>query len=150
MFTRPASQGTRVHQMALYIVFESPLQMLADNPSNYRREQECTDFIVKIPVTWDETRVIGAAVGDYVIIARRKGDSWYVGVLTDWNPREFELKLDFLDSGEYNAIIFEDGINADRYAADYRRLEKTISASDVLNIKMAPGGGWAAIIEKRK
>ncbi len=149
MYTRPASQGTRVHQMALYVTFESPLQMLADNPSNYKKEQVCTDFIVKVPVTWDETRVLEASVGEYLVVARRKGDDWFIGGITDWSDREFDLDLSFLGSDMYDAVIFNDGINADRYASDYSREEKTISGSETLKIKMAPGGGWVARFRKK-
>ena len=150
MFTRPASQGTRVHQMALYIAYESPLQMMADNPVNYRREQECTDFIAAVPVTWDKTLVLEAKVGDYLIIARRKGNTWYLGGLSDSEARSFEIDISSLGSGDYNAVIFEDGINADRYASDYKKLEKTISSTEMLTIEMAPGGGWAARLTKKE
>lgn len=144
MFTRPASQGTRVHQMALYVAFESPLQMLADNPVNYRREQECTSFISSVPVVWDETKVIEAKVGDYFIVARRKGSEWFVGALTDWETRSFEIDMDFLGEGEFNAEIFEDGINASSNAQDYLKTQRTINSTETLTVKMAPGGGWVA------
>lgn len=148
MFNRPASMGTRVHQMAMYIAYESPLQMLADSPSNYRKEHECTEFIAGVPVVWNETRVLAAAVGDYLVIARRSGDEWFVGAMTDWEAREFEIDLSFLGGGEYKAVIFSDGINADRYAQDYKKTETVISKDDKLTIKMAPGGGYAARITK--
>ncbi len=148
MYTRPASQGTRVHQMAMYVAYESPLQMLADNPVNYKREQECTDFICMVPVAWDETKVIEGKVGDYLVIARRKGETWYIGALTDRESREFDLDISFMKEGEYNVTVFYDGINAARYASDYNREEKTISTSGLLNIKMAPGGGWVAKFER--
>lgn len=146
MFTRPSSQGTRVHQMALYVVFESPLQMLSDSPSNYTKEQECTDFIVNVPVVWDDTKVLDAKVGDYVLIARRSGKEWFLGGLTDWNSRELELDLSFLPSGEYSMDIFSDGLNADRHAQDYKHLKSSIKAGDKIQISMAPGGGWIARI----
>jgi alpha-glucosidase len=148
MDTRPASQGTRVHQMALYIAYESPLQMMADSPSNYRKEQECTDFIAAIPTTWDETKVLEAKIGDYLVVARRSGNTWYVGGMTDWDSRSFDLDLSFIGEGNYNITIFEDGLNADSYAQDYISTERTISLPDLLHIKMAPGGGWAARIDK--
>ncbi len=149
MFNRPASMGTRVHQMAMYVAYESPLQMLADSPSNYRKEHECTEFIAGVPVVWDETRVLEAAVGDYLVIARRSGDEWFVGAMTDREGREFEIDLSFLEEGEYSAVIFSDGVNADRYAQDYKKTETVISKDDKLAIKMAPGGGYAARITKR-
>ena len=148
MFNRPASMGTRVHQMAMYVAYESPLQMLADNPSNYRKEHECTEFIAGVPVVWDETRVLEAAVGDYLVIARRSGDEWFIGAMTDWKGREFEIDLSFLDGGEYNAVIFSDGINAERFAQDYKKDKITITKDDKLKIKMAPGGGFVARITK--
>ena len=110
MYSRPASQGTRVHQMALYIAYESPLQMMADNPSNYRKEQECTDFIADIPVVWDETRVLKAKIGDYLVVARRSGSTWYVGGMTDWESRVFDIDLSFIGEGDYHITMFEDGI----------------------------------------
>ena len=120
LFSRPASQGTRVHQMAFYVVFESPLQMLADNPTNFMKEQECTDFIVDVPVVWDDIKVLEAKVGDYLLVARRSGKEWFVGGLTDWSPRDMDVDLSFLGQGDFKMEIFQDGINADRYAGDYR------------------------------
>jgi alpha-glucosidase len=149
MFTRPASQGTRVHQMALYTIFESPLQMLADNPSNYMREQECTDFITAIPVTWDETIVLAGEIGQYIAIARRKGDVWYMGALAGNDARELTLDAGFLGDGEYRVTIFSDGINADRYVSDYSKSEETFSGGKMFTVKMAPGGGWVARIEMK-
>ena len=149
MFNRPASLGTRAHQMALYVVFESPLQMLADNPSNYKREPECTSFMSQVPVVWDETKVLEAAIGDYVIIARRSGKEWYIGALTDWTGREFSLDLSFLSPGSYTVTSFSDGINADRYASDYKKGVSTVSEKSTLDIKLAPGGGWVARISPK-
>ena len=149
-FTRPASQGTRVHQMALYVVFESPLQMLSDTPSNYMKEQECTDFIVKVPVVWDDLKVLEGKVGNYILLARRSGTEWFVGGLTDWNRRELQLDLSFLPSGEYEMEIFRDGINADRHAQDYKHIKVSIKSGEKMNIDLAPGGGWVARISPRK
>jgi len=150
MFTRPASQGTRVHQMALYAIFESPLQMMADNPSNYMKEQECTSFICAIPTTWDETVVLAGKVGEYIAVARRNGDTWYLGALAGTEARELTFDAGFLGSGDYIATIFSDGINADRNVSDYSRSEETFAADKVFTIKMAPGGGWVARIEVKK
>ena len=149
VFTRPMSLGTRCHQLAMYVVFESPLQMLADSPSNYLREPECLRFLSAVPTVWDETRVLAARVGDYVALARRHGDEWYIGAMTDWTPRELTLDLSFLGEGAFCIEIFEDGVNADRNAIDYRRVEKTITADESLTISLAPGGGWAARITPR-
>jgi alpha-glucosidase len=149
IFNRPESQGTRVHQMALYVVFESPLQMLADNPSNYIKEQECTDFIVKTPVVWDDLKVLQAKVGDYILLARRSGKDWFVGALTDWNPRILEANLSFLGDGNFTMEIFQDGINADRFAQDYKHFKIGVNSGDKIKINLAPGGGWVAKISPK-
>jgi len=149
VFSRPASQGTRVHQMALYVVFESPLQMLADSPSNYEREKECTGFIAGVPVVWDDLKVLQAKTGDYVLLARKNGKNWFVGGLTDWSARDLELDLSFLEPGEYTMEIFEDGINADRYAGDYSHRFLEVRPGIKMKIHMAPGGGWAAKISPK-
>lgn len=148
VFTRPMSQGTRCHQIAMYVVYEAPLQMMADNPTNYLKEKECAGFISRIPVTWDETKVLEAKVGDYIAVARKKDVNWYIGAMTDWQPREFKIKFDFLDQGNYKIEIMQDGINAAKCAIDYKYLTKEINSDSVLRIKLAPGGGWAAIIKK--
>lgn len=145
-FERPVSMGTRCHQVAMYIVFESPLQMMCENPSIYRKEQETVDFITQIPTTWDETIALEAAIGKYVVLARRKEDSWYIAAMTNWESREFEIELDFL-KGDFEMILMKDGINADRYAEDYVKETRSVSAGEKINISMAQGGGWAAILK---
>jgi alpha-glucosidase len=145
----PMSQGTRVHQMAMYTLFEAPLQMLADSPSKYMKEQECTDFIAKVPTVFDETVALDGEVGEYLTLARRKGDVWYIASMTDWTPRDCTIDLSFLGEGSYEAEIFSDGINADREATDYKKEVRTVTSGDKLNIHMAPGGGWTARIWKR-
>ena len=145
-FTRPASQGTRVHQMSMYVIYESPLQMLSDSPSNYMKEQACTDFIVKVPVVWDDIKVLAAKTGDYLLLARRSGSEWFVGGMTDWTPRQLELDLSFLPAGEFMMDIFQDGINATRHAQDYKHVKKSVKSGDRVKIEMAPGGGWVARI----
>jgi len=149
VFYRPASQGTRVHQMAMYVVYESPLQMLADSPSNYKRNQECTTFIAGVPVTWDETRVLSAKTGDYIIIARRKDETWYLAAMTDWDARTLEADLSFLPAGDYTWEIFSDGINADHYGEDYKHVTVNAGATARTEISMAPGGGWVAKITRK-
>jgi alpha-glucosidase len=144
----PMSQGTRCQQLAMYVVYESPIQILADSPTMYMKEQESTDFIVKIPFTFDETVAMDGKVGEYAAIARKKGNSWFVGAMTDWTPRDLTLDFSFLGAGTYQATIFKDGINADREATDYKKEVIKISSIDKLNIHMAPGGGWVARIEK--
>ena len=142
----PMSQGTRSHQLAMYTVFEAPLQMLSDNPTVYLKEQESTDFISKVPTVFDETVAIDGAVGDFVAIARKKNDVWYAGILNNWNARDITLDFSFLGTGNYQAEIFKDGMNAERDATDYKRELILISPSTKINIHLAPGGGWAARI----
>jgi len=147
-FTRPMSLGTRCHQLAMYVVYESPLQMLADSPSNYLRERMCMEFLSQVPVIWDETKVLQAAVSDYILMARRSGDTWYVGAMTDWTPRELSCDLSFLGEGKFQARIWQDGVNASRRARDFATRELLANASDSLSVLLAPGGGWVAILEK--
>lgn len=142
----PMSQGTRAHQLAMYTLFEAPLQMMADNPTAYMKEPESTGFIAKVPTVFDETVALDGQVGEYAAVARRKGNTWYVGALTNWTGREITLDFSFLGEGAYEAEIFQDGVNADRNATDYKKVTKKVSKSDKINIRMAPGGGWAARI----
>ncbi len=146
--SNPMSQGTRCHQLAMYVIYEVPLQMLSDNPTIYMKEQECTDFITSVPVCFDETIALDGKVGEYAALARRKRDVWFAGAMTNWDPREMTIDLSFLGPGEYRAIIFRDGINADRQASDYVRETRTVSSSDALKFKLFPGGGWSARFEK--
>ena len=146
----PMSQGTRCQQLAMYIIFEAPLQMLSDNPTTYMKEQECTDFITRVPTTFDEILPLDGKVGEYVALARKKGDTWYVGAMSSWDARDLTLDFSFLDDGMYEMVVFKDGINSDREATDYKKEIMKISSGDKLNIKLAPGGGWAARIEKIK
>ena len=147
--SNPMAQGTRCHQLAMYTVFEAPLQMLSDNPTAYMREQESTDFIAAVPTTFDETVALDGKVGEFVSIARRKGTTWFVGAMSSWTPREATIDLSFLGDGTYKAITFEDGINADRDATDYVRKEVTVTSKDKIKIQMAPGGGWAGRFVKQ-
>ena len=146
-----ASIGTRAYQMALFVVFESGLQMLADNPTLYYREEECTRFITGVPVTWDETRALHAEAGKYTVVAKRKGDKWYIGAINAGNDAEgisFDIPLDFLSPGKsYRMESFEDGINAFRQAMDYRRKVRQVASADTISIHLTRNGGWAAVIE---
>jgi alpha-glucosidase len=150
IFDLPMSMTTRSHQIALYVIYESPLQMLADSPSRYRSEPECTRFIAGVPSVWDETVVLDAVIADYVLLARRTGDIWYVGALTDGSRRELELDLSFLPPGAYSMILFSDGPNADRAAMDYRRSDRRVQAGEKVILELAPGGGAAAMISPVK
>ena len=144
IFARPMSQGTRCHQLALYVVFESPLQMLADSPTHYRREPECLEFLSAVPTVWDETRVLDARIGEHVAVARRSGRDWYVGAITDWNPREITVDLSFLPAGNHRLDEYADGVNASRRADDYRKTTRTVTNATKLTLKLAEGGGYAA------
>ena len=146
----PMSQGTRAHQAALYVVFESPLQMLCDSPSHYLREAEFTAFIAAVPTVWDETVGLAASVGEYAAVARRSGEKWYIGAITDWTARTLEAPLKFLDGGRYRMKVFADGVNADRIARDYRTETREVTRDDAIALRMAPGGGWAAVLEPVK
>jgi alpha-glucosidase len=138
----PMTQGTRLHQLAMYVVYESPLQYLAGNICDYLKEPEYATFFSRIPVEWDETIVLKGKISDYILIARRRGNDWWVGAMTDWTPRSLELELSFLGSGNFEAEIYKDGINADVYASDYSTEKKRVSGIDKITVKMAPGGGW--------
>ncbi len=146
----PMSQGTRAHQVAMYTTFDAPLQMLADSPSKYMKEQETTDFIAQIPTTWDEVVALGGELGEYTILARRKGARWYVAAMTNWTARDLTIDLGKLglSSGSHRAEIFCDGMNADREATDYKHIVTTVSANERLAVHLAPGGGWSAIINQ--
>ena len=146
IFTEPMSPGTRCHQLGMYVIFESPLQMLSDNPSNYYREPECMEFLADVPSVWDDTKVLNAKVSDYITIARRSGKTWYVGAMTDWDARSLQISLDFLEEGTYKMKLWKDGINAAKHAADFETEELEVSKTSKIKIDMAPGGGWVAVI----
>ncbi|MDZ7394043.1 MAG: glycoside hydrolase family 97 protein [candidate division KSB1 bacterium] len=144
IMTLPMSQGTRCHQLAMYVVYESPLQMLADSPTHYLREPECMDFLASVPTVWDETHALDGQVGQYILVARRNGSEWYVGAMTNWTPRDLVVDFSFLAPGRYQLQAYQDGVNADRCAMDFKRVFKTIDAGHKEIIHLAPGGGWAA------
>ena len=137
----PMSQGTRVHQMAMYTTFEAPLQMLADSPTKYMQNQECTDFIAQVPTTFDETIALDGRLGEYIVIARRKDFRWYVGAITNWEKRDLELDLSVLPNfGAKSGHIFRDGINADRVAKDF--VSETVQVmGNKVKVHLAEGGG---------
>ncbi|WP_372847204.1 glycoside hydrolase family 97 C-terminal domain-containing protein, partial [Pontiella sp.] len=146
----PGSQGTRCHQLAMYVVYLSPLQMLADTPTKYRKNPECMPFLSAVPCTWDETVVLHAQVGESLAVARRKADTWYIGAMTDWTPRELECRLAFLGQGDYRLSYWQDGPNAATDATDTDIGTSTVNATSKLTLKLAPGGGYAAILEPKK
>jgi alpha-glucosidase len=146
IYSAPMSMGTRCHQLAMYVVFESPLQMLCDNPSNYLNEPECMEFLSAVPTVWDTTIVLSAKVGDQIAIARKHGEEWYIGAMTNWDPRSVEIDFSFLGDGQYSMEVYEDGNNAHRHAADYKKVTTSITSEEKMAILLAPGGGWAARI----
>ncbi|MEO3404625.1 glycoside hydrolase family 97 protein [Mucilaginibacter sp. CAU 1740] len=142
--------GTRAYQLALYVVFESGVQMLADNPTLYYRSPDCTEFITSVPTTWDETKALAAEAGELAVVAKRKGTRWFVGAITNGKEttRSVELNFDFLEKGKtYTMTYFEDGINAGRQAMDYRQKSMQVKAGDKITIKMVRNGGWAAVLK---
>lgn len=143
---QPMSQGTRTQQLAQYVVYDSPLQYLAGTPSDYRAEPAFTRILAGIPTTWDETRPLQGEIGEYLAVARRKGDVWYIAAMGDWTARTLQVALSFLPAGEYEATIVADGMNADRYAADYRMETRALDSMESLRIRLAPGGGFVARI----
>lgn len=145
-FDLPASVGTRCHQLGMYVVYESPLQMLADSPSNYYREPVCMEFLSQVPVVWDETRVLKASVGEYVIVARRHGDAWYIGGMAGEKGQKFEIDLDFI-KGNKTLTYWEDGVNVDMNANDVARRTRKVKQGDKITITMYDGGGYAAVIK---
>ena len=148
IFNHPMSLGTRCHQLAMYVVYESPLQMLADSPSNYLREPETMEFLAAVPTEWDDSKALDGKIGQYVAMARRNGADWYVGAMTNWSPRELEINLSFLPEGNFQMDAYQDGQNADRMGSDYKLVRMQVNRTTKLRIKLASGGGWAARIRK--
>lgn len=146
-FEHPMGIGTRCHELAKYVVYESPLQMLCDSPSKYRQERDSLDMIARIPSVWDDTLVLDGRIGEFIVTARRKGESWYVGAMSNENARILELELGFLSDGvSYSVHGMEDGVNAHRHAEDYRMVSDTVTCADQLRLKLAPGGGWVGVL----
>jgi len=148
-YQNPVSMGTRCHQLACYVVHDSPFTMLCDAPTNYEREQACVDLITSIPDTFDETRILQGKLGEYIVTARRSGNNWYIGGQTNWDSRHLTLPLSFLGNGSYEATIATDGINANHNAEDYRIERKTLKAGDTLDINLASGGGFVISFSKK-
>jgi len=142
------SQGTRTHQLAQFIVYENPLQLFAGNPSDGYNEIGFTTFLASMHTTWDDTKVLDAKLGDYVVLARKKDNDWYLAALTDWTARELTVDLSFLGDGMYRALSCADGINAEKDASDYSMGYELIDRNKKLDIKMAPGGGYVVKLIK--
>jgi alpha-glucosidase len=148
IFGQPMALGTRCHQLAMYVVFESPLEMLSDSPSNYMREPEAMEFLGPIPSVWDETRALDGRISEYALVARRTGNEWYIGGMTDWTARELHVDFSFLPEGNFWLDAYQDGVNADHYASDYKKTKIQVNRSTKLKIKLAPGGGWAGHVHQ--
>lgn len=146
---KPMSQGTRCHQLAMFVVYDNPLQIFSGNPSQGYLEPKFMEFLGSLPTTWDETKILDAKVGNYIVTARQKGNNWYIGGMTDWAPRDFSIKLDFIGAGGYEMTSCTDGINADKYAADYTLASKAVTKNDVVNVHLAPGGGFLLRLVKK-
>ena len=142
--SQPMAMGTRCNQLAMYVVYDAPLQMLSDSPSNYMREPETMEFLGPVPTEWDDTKVLDAKIAEYVLVARRNGNDWYLGAMTDWDARDLDVDFSFLPEGNFNLDAYQDGVNADRNASDYRKTTTPVSRTTKLKIHLAPGGGWAA------
>jgi alpha-glucosidase len=138
----PISYGTRCHQLAMFVVYDSPIQIFSGNPSQGYLEPAFMDLLGSIPTGWDETKIIEAKVGEYIVSSRKKNNDWYIAGMNNWNSREQTIKLDFLDAGEYSATVCTDGINAEKYAADYTISQLSVNKTSELKIKSAPGGGF--------
>lgn len=141
---RPMALGTRCQQLAMYVVYESPLQMLSDSPSNYEREPESLEFLREVPTEWDDTVPLDGKIAEYVVVARRNGKDWYLGAMSNWTARDLEIDLSFLPSGNFTMDAYADGINADRMASDYKKTTTQVNKTTKLKVHLAPGGGYAA------
>ncbi len=145
--SEPMSQGTRCRQLALYVVFESPFNMLCDNPSNYMREPESTDFIAAIPTVWDESIVLDGKMGEYIVTARRKGDVWYIGGITDWTARDIEVDCSFFWEIRHITPLYLKTESMLTVSDDYKRESFSVKKDSKLKIHLAPGGGFALQIK---
>ncbi len=143
----PTVMATRTNQLAMMVVFESALQVICDSPDNYRKSPAGLDFLKIVPTTWDETRVLNEQMGDYITVARRSGDEWFIGSMTDGDGRELEIPLSFLASGNYKATIWQDGEDAGEHPANLVREEQTVGAGDVIHARLASGGGHVVYIQ---
>ncbi len=147
-FENPVGYGTRSHQLGMFVVYYAPLQMLCDAPTEYEKYPDILGYLSEVPVTWDETVAVDGKLGEFAVVARRKGTDWYIGGLTDWNERQIEIDLSELVEGSYEAEIFRDGINANRLADDYIHETRRVSDTGTLSILMKKGGGFAAVLRK--
>ena len=146
--SNPMSYGTRAHQLGMYVVYYGPLQMLCDAPTQYEKYPDILEFLSTVPVTWDQTIALEGKFGEYIAIARRKGNDWYIGALNDWTERDLEIDLSFLGPGSYKTQMFLDGVNANRHAQDYQVVNRKLTRRDKLTLNLKQGGGAAIILKK--
>ena len=143
------SHGTRCHQLGMYVCYYAPVQMLCDAPTQYEKCPDILKFLSDVPVSWEDTKVLAGEMGKYVVIARRKGNDWYIGALNDWTERTLKIDLSFLDKNAYDAIIFQDGVNANKKAEDYKSVKKTLTGADSLEIVLKKRGGAAVQLVRK-
>ena len=148
IFKAPMSLGTRSHQLAMYVVYESPLQMLADSPSNYLAEPEAMEFLGPVPSVWDETRVLDGKLGDYVVVARRSGATWYLGAMTDWTSRELQIDTSFLGGGDWTFVAHADPPDHAALGSEHYRTSGTLAGGTPIRFTLASGGGLAAVFTR--
>ena len=150
-YCSPMGMGTRCHNLAMYVIFESPFQMLCDSPSNYMKEPECMEFLSQVPTVWKNTIPLEAKVGEYVVIAREAEDgAWYIGAMAGESAQSFDIKMDFLPKGKYQAEVWKDGVNAAKHAEDFARKTFVVSNEDYIEVKMCNEGGYVAIFKPLK
>ena len=150
-YCSPMGMGTRCHNLAMYVIFESPFQMLCDSPSNYMKEPECMDFLSQVPTVWKNTIPLEAKVGEYVVVAREAEDgTWYLGAMAGESAHSFDIKLDFLTEGKYQVEVWRDGANAAKHAEDFARKTLVVSNEDNLEVRMCHEGGYVAIFKPVK
>jgi len=145
-YNTPMSMGTRAHQAAMYVIYDAPLQMLCDNPTNYRREPVYIKYISRFPTTWDKTVALEGKIGAFAVVARKNGNNWYIGGMTNWDARKFNIPLNFLDGKKYKIEILKDGINVGKQASDYQIISKEVNKGEMLTVDMSSGGGYTAIL----
>jgi len=143
------SQGTRCHQLAMFVVYDNPMQIFSGNPSQGWLEPKFMDLLGSLPTTWDETKILEARVGSHLVTARQKGQNWFIGGMNDWQPKDFNIKLDFIGSGNYTLTSCVDGVNAERYASDYTITSEVVKKGDSYHVQLAPGGGFLLRLVKR-
>jgi len=148
MDQQPMVMGTRAHHLAMYVVYEAPFQMVSDHPSAYE-DQPSFQFIMDVPTTWDETKVLNGIPGEYITIVRRSGDEWFLGSMTNWTPRKIDLSLAFLGDGKYDAEIYMDAPDSDRFPKNVVVKKGTVSKNQQLRIQLASGGGYAVRFKPR-